>query len=104
MSPLAQSTIVCPVNKAAPMQIRPFQSSDESAVIDLWRKCDLVKPWNDPHKDIQRKLAVGPELFLVGLVDGELVATVMAGYEDTGAGSTTLRSVPNTGAKGMGGR
>ena len=50
-------------------------------MIALWRQCDLVRPWNDPHKDIQRKLAVRPDLFLVGLVADRLVATVMAGYE-----------------------
>lgn len=47
----------------------------------LWRRCDLVRPWNDPHRDIQRKLAVRPELFLVGVLDGRIVASVMAGYE-----------------------
>jgi ribosomal protein S18 acetylase RimI-like enzyme len=69
------------VNHGVSIEIRPFQISDESAVIDLWRNCDLVKPWNDPKKDIRRKLAVHPDLFLVGLADGQLVATVMAGYE-----------------------
>jgi len=63
------------------MHIRPFQIEDEAGVIALWRQCDLVRPWNDPHKDIQRKLAVRPDLFLVGLVADRLVATVMAGYE-----------------------
>ncbi|HVU26948.1 MAG TPA: GNAT family acetyltransferase [Verrucomicrobiae bacterium] len=63
------------------MQIRPFQNSDEAAVIELWQQCSLVRPVNDPKKDIQRKLAVNPELFLVGLLDGKLIATAMAGYE-----------------------
>jgi len=63
------------------MQIRPFQPQDEDAVISLWHRCDLVRPWNDPHKDIQRKLAVRPDLFLVVLLDGRVVACVMAGYE-----------------------
>jgi ribosomal protein S18 acetylase RimI-like enzyme len=63
------------------MQVRPFELRDEEAVIALWRQCDLVKPWNDPRKDIHRKLQVRPDLFLVGLEDGQVVATVMAGYE-----------------------
>lgn len=63
------------------MQIRPFQQADESAVIDLWRKCELLRPGNSPAKDIRRKLSVNPELFLVGTLDGEIIATVMAGYE-----------------------
>ena len=63
------------------MLIRPFQAEDEEAIIALWRQCDLVRPWNDPHKDIRRKSEVGPDLFLVGLIEGEIVASVMAGYE-----------------------
>ncbi|WP_277374565.1 GNAT family acetyltransferase [Pseudomonas sp. AA-38] len=63
------------------MLIRPFQLADQAAVIDLWRRCDLIRPWNDPYKDIQRKLAVQPELFLLGELDGALVASAMAGYE-----------------------
>ena len=66
---------------STPMKIRCFQSVDETAVIALWQQCDLSRPWNDPHRDICRKLKVNPEWFLVGLVDGRIVATVMAGYE-----------------------
>jgi ribosomal protein S18 acetylase RimI-like enzyme len=63
------------------MHIRPFQIADEPAVVALWKECRLTRPWNDPHKDIARKLAVQAELFLVGVTDGALMATVMAGYE-----------------------
>jgi ribosomal protein S18 acetylase RimI-like enzyme len=63
------------------MQIRPFQPEDEAAVIALWHECGLVQPVNDPYKDIQRKLLVRPDLFLVGTLNSEIVASVMAGYE-----------------------
>jgi ribosomal protein S18 acetylase RimI-like enzyme len=63
------------------MKIRPFYRSDEEAVISLWRSCDLIRAWNDPQKDIRRKLHVRPDLFLVGLLDGHIIACVMAGYE-----------------------
>ncbi|MBD3165686.1 GNAT family acetyltransferase [bacterium] len=63
------------------MQIRSYRSDDEQAVIDLWFRCDLVVPWNNPRLDIQRKLQVDPELLLVGLEGNTLVATVMGGYE-----------------------
>lgn len=61
--------------------IRPYRIEDEAQVVDLWTRCGLVRPWNDPHKDIARKLARSPELFLVGALDDRIVATVMAGYE-----------------------
>jgi ribosomal protein S18 acetylase RimI-like enzyme len=63
------------------MLIRAFEPSDEPRVVALWHECGLVRPWNDPHKDIRRKLTVQPGLFLVGTVAGQLVASVMAGYE-----------------------
>jgi ribosomal protein S18 acetylase RimI-like enzyme len=63
------------------LTIRPFQLSDEDSVIGLWRECGLIVPWNDPHKDIQRKLSIQPELFLVGTKGIRLLATVMAGYD-----------------------
>jgi ribosomal protein S18 acetylase RimI-like enzyme len=63
------------------MQIRAFQSEDEPAVIALWQQCGLTRPWNDPKKDIRRKLAVRADLFLVGVLEGRVVASVMAGYE-----------------------
>ena len=63
------------------MQIRPFQAHDAEKVIALWRDCDLTRPWNDPARDIERKVEMGDDLFLVGTVDGRVVGTVMAGYE-----------------------
>jgi ribosomal protein S18 acetylase RimI-like enzyme len=63
------------------MQIRTFQAADEAVVIELWRACELVRPVNDPAKDIRRKLRVNPEWFLVGTLDGKIIAAVMAGYE-----------------------
>ncbi|MBX3747059.1 MAG: GNAT family acetyltransferase [Verrucomicrobiae bacterium] len=63
------------------MVIRPFDPDDEEDVVRLWQRCDLVRPWNDPRKDIRRKLEVRPDLFLVGTVDNKIAATVMLGYE-----------------------
>jgi ribosomal protein S18 acetylase RimI-like enzyme len=63
------------------MLIRAYQSSDEAAVVALWQACDLTRPWNDPYKDIARKLQVRPDLFLVGDVQGQLMASAMFGYE-----------------------
>jgi ribosomal protein S18 acetylase RimI-like enzyme len=63
------------------MQIRPYLPGDENDVIELWRKCELTKPWNNPKQDIERKLKVNPELFLVGLLENKVVATVMGGYD-----------------------
>jgi ribosomal protein S18 acetylase RimI-like enzyme len=63
------------------MKVRSYRSSDESGVVALWKACGLTRPWNDPHKDIARKLDVQPEWFLVGTEGEDIVATVMAGYD-----------------------
>ena len=61
--------------------IRTFRPDDESDVINLWRQCGLIVPWNNPKTDIQRKLSTSPELFYVGVLDDELIASCMAGYD-----------------------
>lgn len=65
----------------ARMGIREFVESDTEPVVALWHAAGLVRPWNDPHRDIARKLAVQRDLFLVGEVDAVVVATAMAGYD-----------------------
>lgn len=66
---------------APTIDIRTFDEKDEHDVIALWERCGLLRPWNDPHKDVARKLHVQRDLFLVGTIDGVIVATVMGGYE-----------------------
>jgi ribosomal protein S18 acetylase RimI-like enzyme len=61
--------------------IRKYHIDDEKDVIDLWSKCGLIAPQNNPKLDIERKLKVNPEWFLVGELEGKIVATCMAGYE-----------------------
>lgn len=74
-------TVAFPQSHSNAMHFRPYHPADESAVVDLWKVCGLTRPWNDPHKDIARKLTTQPDLFQVGEVDGRLVATAMIGYD-----------------------
>lgn len=62
-------------------EVRRFDEADRSAVIALWRTCGLTRSWNDPDADIDRKLALDDGGFLVAARDGQLVASVMAGYD-----------------------
>ena len=63
------------------MIVRPFAEGDRDPVIRLWQRCGLVVPWNDPAADIDRKLQVDPELFVVGQEGAALVASAMGGYD-----------------------
>jgi ribosomal protein S18 acetylase RimI-like enzyme len=63
------------------LEIRSYQPSDREAVVALWGQCGLLRPANDPFKDIDRKQKVRGDLFLVGTDAGQVVASVMVGYE-----------------------
>ncbi|HEY4224350.1 MAG TPA: GNAT family acetyltransferase [Pseudolysinimonas sp.] len=70
-------------SSSARMQVRAFEEGDTDEVVALWRLCGLTRPWNDPRRDIARKLDVQRELFLVGIDegDGAVIGSIMAGYE-----------------------
>lgn len=63
------------------LSIRVFQRPDTESVVALWREAGLTRPWNDPYRDIERKLTVQPELFLVAHDGDRLVGSIMAGYD-----------------------
>ncbi|KQZ24678.1 MULTISPECIES: GNAT family acetyltransferase [Microbacterium] len=67
--------------------VRAFERADTEPVVALWTEAGLTRPWNDPRLDIERKLRVQPELFLVAedtsgdVGESAIVGTVMAGYD-----------------------
>lgn len=70
--------------------IRPFDPADTEAVVALWESCGLVRPWNDPRRDIARKLTVQPELFLVATEQDNATEQDTATEQDATAGSGTV--------------
>ncbi|MCZ6882292.1 MAG: GNAT family acetyltransferase [Gammaproteobacteria bacterium] len=84
------------------MNTRPFETTDQQAVIDLWKDCGLVVPWNDLVKDIERKLKFDRDLLLVGELAGEIVASVMGGYEGHRGWINYLAVSPRHQRKGYG--
>ena len=84
------------------MNIRRFEPQDEEQVIVLWKECNLVVPWNDPKKDIQRKLKVNPELFFVSVENDKIVGTIMGGYEGHRGWVNYLAVSPSHQRKGYG--
>ncbi|MDQ1701574.1 MAG: hypothetical protein QOF57_826 [Frankiaceae bacterium] len=82
--------------------IRPFDRGDEEAVISLWESAGLTRPWNDPRKDIARKMTIQPEWFLVALLDGEVIGSVMAGYDGHRGWINYLAVTPSSRRAGVG--
>jgi len=86
------------------VKIRPFRATDTERVVALWEACELVRPWNDPRKDIERKLGVNPDLFLVAVDEDALVGSVMAGYEGHRGWINYLAVDPSRRKRGVGSR
>ena len=64
------------------LDIRPYRPADRGEVETLWRDVFAGDPpWNAPGDVIDRKRAVQPELFLVGVQEGSVVGTVLAGFD-----------------------
>jgi len=86
------------------LSIRAYRPEDQDPLIELWRQCGLVVPWNDPELDIARKLKVNPEWLLVGFLEERLVASVMAGYEGHRGWINYLAVDPDFQMRGIGRR
>ena len=63
------------------MKISEFTDDQSDQVIALWGKCDLTRSWNNPEKDIVRKNVDQNGKFLIGQIDGVLMASIMIGYD-----------------------
>ena len=83
-------------------EIVRYSSEYQDEVVDLWRKCDLVVPQNDPVEDIQRKLVFQPALFFVALLDGKVVGSLMVGYEGHRGWLNYLAVLPEHQRRGYG--
>ncbi|VFQ42810.1 acyl-coa n-acyltransferase [Desulfoluna butyratoxydans] len=101
MEPLAAGSFLL-ICKGHSMNIRCFTDSDAREVIALWEECGLTVPWNDPQKDIERKLAVKADLFLVGELEGNVVASAMGGYDGHRGSVNYLAVLPRHQKKGFG--
>jgi ribosomal protein S18 acetylase RimI-like enzyme len=64
------------------LRVRPFCEDDEPSVIALWKEVFADDPpRNDPRAVVRRKLGVQRELFLVGDLHGDVVGTVISGFD-----------------------
>ena len=84
------------------MIIRPFSIQDKNALIELWQRCGLTRSWNDPEKDIDRKLAQQPDMFLVAAIDAEIIGSVMVGYDGHRGWMYYLAVCPSHQGRGFG--
>ena len=74
------------------IEIRPIKANEHQQLIDLWLECGLTRSWNNPKKDIQRKLSFQPDLLLGAFQKDQLVGSIMAGYD----GSSRVDELPRS--------
>ena len=82
--------------------IRPFQPEDELLVVALWRRAGVTRAWNDPARDIFRKLSFQPNWFLLAEIDRAIVGTVMIGFEGHRGWINYLAVCPDHRRQGIG--
>jgi len=86
------------------VRIVPFEERYRAHVIDLWKRCGLIRPWNDPDRDIDRKLTDRMGIFPL-LVTGErVVGSVMASYDGHRGSIYYLSIDPDFRSAGLGQR
>ncbi len=84
------------------LEIRSYDPTYQTAVIDLWTKCHLTVPRNDSIEDIQKKLDFQPELFIIALLKRKVIGSVMVGYEGHRGWLNYLAVLPEYQKRGYG--
>jgi 2-phosphosulfolactate phosphatase len=85
------------------LEIRPYRESDQAGIVALW---DIAFPGSPPHNstlsDIERKLRVQRDLFLVASQQGRVVGSVMAGFDGHRGWVYYLATLPDLRGRGIG--
>ena len=84
------------------MRIQVFSEIYRNDVIQLWDRCGLLFPGNDPDYDITLKTGFQPGLFFIGLVEERVAASLMAGFDGYRGWLNYLGVDPDFRGKGYG--
>jgi ribosomal protein S18 acetylase RimI-like enzyme len=64
-----------------PLEIRSARDADRQATIDLWIRSGLTTSYNDPGHDLDFAREAPASDVIVGLLDDQVVASVMVGHD-----------------------
>jgi ribosomal protein S18 acetylase RimI-like enzyme len=85
------------------MQIRAYEPADAQALIDLWTEVlPDAAPHNDPRASLESKLKTGDGLLLVATLEGQVVGTVMGGFDGHRGWVYSLAVFPDVRRRGIG--
>jgi ribosomal protein S18 acetylase RimI-like enzyme len=66
---------------SATLAIAPIEDGDVTAVVALWERCGLTRPWNDPAADIALARRGANSTVLIGRDGSAIVATALVGHD-----------------------
>lgn len=61
--------------------LRPATAADALSLVALWQACELTRPWNNAHADLERAFAYAGSIVLLAEDRGAIIGSVMAGYD-----------------------
>jgi ribosomal protein S18 acetylase RimI-like enzyme len=69
------------MNTATQLAIAPLEDADIAAVVALWERCGLTRPWNEPEADIALARQGSNAAVLLGRDGDAVVASVLVGHD-----------------------
>jgi ribosomal protein S18 acetylase RimI-like enzyme len=66
---------------SAKLKITEIEDADIAAVVSLWERCALTRPWNDPRADIALARKGANSTILLGREDDRILASAMVGHD-----------------------
>lgn len=84
------------------LEIASASPADKAAVVGLWHEAGLTRPWNDPDKDFDSAHAGPVSDILLAREGGDLVGSVMVGFDGHRGWVYYLAVAPARQGKGIG--
>ena len=85
------------------LSVSPVTGADVPAVIALWQRCGLTRPWNDPSSDIAFARRGPNSAILIGRAGDAIVASAMVGHDGHRGWVYYVAVDPDAQHKGFGG-
>jgi len=82
--------------------IAPATPRDRAATIALWQAAGLTRPWNDPGADLDLALATPTSDVLLARDGGEVIGSVMVGFDGHRGWVYYLATAPDHRKRGVG--
>ena len=63
------------------MKVREANLADKAAIIELWKRCALTRPWNDPSRDFDFAYSGPASAVIVLESDNVIIGAALVGHD-----------------------